>query len=155
MKCPACGYTESKVVDSRPSEEYASIRRRRECLKCQRRFTTYEVIETIPLMVVKKDQRRESFDRDKLLRGIMKACEKRPVSEEQMKKIVRDIETNLQNQLQPEVPSFKIGELVMADLKEIDEVAYVRFASVYREFKDINTFLNELKLMMIGRRKKK
>jgi len=155
VKCPACGYTESKVVDSRPSEEYASIRRRRECLKCQKRFTTYEVIETIPLMVVKKDQRRESFDRDKLLRGIMKACEKRPVSEEQMKKIVRDIETNLQNQLQPEVPSFKIGELVMADLKEIDEVAYVRFASVYREFKDINTFLNELKLMMIGRRKKK
>lgn len=155
MKCPACGYTVSKVVDSRPAEEYASIRRRRECLECQKRFTTYEVIEAIPLMVIKKDQRRESFDRDKLLRGIMKACEKRPVSEEQMKKIVRDTETNLQNQLQPEVPSFKIGELVMANLKEIDEVAYVRFASVYREFKDINTFMNELKLMMIGRRKKK
>jgi transcriptional repressor NrdR len=155
LKCPACGYIESKVVDSRPAEEYASIRRRRECLKCQKRFTTYEVIETIPLMVIKKDQRRESFDRNKLLRGIIKACEKRSVPEEQMKKIASDIEMQLQNQLQPEVPSFKIGELVMERLKDIDEVAYVRFASVYREFKDINTFMNELKLMMTSRKKRK
>ena len=148
MKCPVCGFHESKVVDSRPAEEYASIRRRRECLECQKRFTTYEVIETIPIVVIKKDQSRESFDRNKVLGGIIKACEKRSVSEEEMKKIARDIETHLQNQLQPEVPSYKIGELVMERLKEIDEVAYVRFASVYREFKDINTFMNELKTLM-------
>jgi len=154
LRCPACGYAESKVVDSRPAEECASIRRRRECLECQKRFTTYEVIETIPLVVIKKDQRRESFDRNKLLRGIIKACEKRSVSEEQMKNIARDIETHLQNQLQTEVPSFRIGELVMERLKDVDEVAYVRFASVYREFKDINTFMNELKSLMIGRGKK-
>ena len=155
MKCPACGYNESKVVDSRPAEEYASIKRRRECLECQKRFTTYEVIETIPLVVIKKDQRRESFARDKVLRGIIKACEKRSVSEEQMKKIARDVEIHLQNQLQSEVPSYRIGELVMERLKEIDEVAYVRFASVYREFRDINTFMSELKSLMIGRRKKR
>jgi transcriptional repressor NrdR len=148
MKCPICGYHESKVVDSRPAEENASIRRRRECLECQKRFTTYEVIETIPLVVIKKDLRRESFDRNKILRGVMKACEKRSVSEEQMKKIARDIEIQLQNQLQPEVPSSKIGELVVERLKELDEVAYVRFASVYREFKDINTFMNELKVLI-------
>jgi len=148
MKCPVCGYHESKVVDSRPAEDNTSIRRRRECLDCQKRFTTYEVIETIPLVVIKKDQRRESFDRNKILSGIFKACEKRPVSDEQMKKIAREIETQLQNQLQPEVPSYKIGELVMEKLREIDEVAYVRFASVYREFKDINTFMNELKALM-------
>ena len=148
MKCPVCGYHESKVVDSRPAEENSAIRRRRECLDCQKRFTTYEVVETIPLVVIKKDQRREGFDRNKILRGVIKACEKRPVSEEQMKKIARDIETHLQNQLQPEVPSFKIGELVMEKLKEMDEVAYVRFASVYREFKDINTFMDELKVLM-------
>jgi len=155
MKCPVCGYNESKVVDSRPAEDYASIKRRRECLECQKRFTTYEVIETIPLVVIKKDQRRESFARDKVLRGIIKACEKRSVSEEQMKKIARDVEIHLQNQLQSEVPSYRIGELVMERLKEIDEVAYVRFASVYREFRDINTFMSELKSLMIGRRKKR
>ena len=155
MKCPACGYHESKVIDSRPAEEYASIRRRRECLDCQKRFTTYEVVETIPLVVIKKDQKRESFDRNKILSGIIKSCEKRSVSEEQMKKIARDIETHLQNQLQPEVPSNKIGELVMERLKDVDEVAYVRFASVYREFKDINTFMSELKTLMTGRRKKR
>ena len=155
MKCPVCGYHESKVVDSRPAEENASIRRRRECLECQKRFTTYEVIETIPLIVIKKDQRRESFDRNKIFRGILKACEKRSVSEEQIKKIARDIEIYLQNQLQSEVPSYKIGELVMESLKEIDEVAYVRFASVYREFKDINTFMSELKTLMMGQRKKR
>ena len=155
MKCPACGYAESKVIDSRPAEEYASIKRRRECLECQKRFTTYEYIETIPLIVIKKDQRRESFDRNKILSGIIKACEKRSVSEEQMKKITRDIETHLQNQLQSEVPSYAIGELVMEKLKEIDEVAYVRFASVYKEFRDINTFMGELKSLMIGRKKRK
>ena len=155
MKCPVCGYNESKVVDSRPAEDYASIKRRRECLECQKRFTTYEVIETIPLVVIKKDLRRESFDRNKILSGIIKACEKRSVSEEQMKKIARDIEIYLQNQLQSEVPSYRIGELVMEKLKDIDEVAYVRFAAVYKEFKDINTFMNELKSLMIGRRKKR
>ena len=155
MKGPVCGYNESKVIDTRPAEDYASIKRRRECLECQKRFTTYEVIETIPLVVIKKDQRRESFDRNKILMGIIKACEKRSVSEEQMKKIARDIEINLQNQLQSEIPSYKIGELVMERLKEIDEVAYVRFASVYREFRDINTFMSELKSLMIGRRKKR
>jgi len=148
MKCPVCGYHESKVVDSRPAEENSSIRRRRECLDCQKRFTTYEVVETIPLIVIKKDQRRESFDRNKILSGVMKACEKRSVSDEQMKKIARDIETQLQNQLQSEIPSYKVGELVMERLKELDEVAYVRFASVYREFKDINTFMDELKVLM-------
>jgi len=148
MKCPVCGYSESKVVDSRPADDNTSIRRRRECLECQKRFTTYEIIETIPIVVIKKDQSRESFDRNKILRGIIKACEKRSVSEEEMKKIARDIELHLQNQLQPEVPSYKIGELVMEHLKEIDEVAYVRFASVYREFKDINTFMNELKALI-------
>jgi len=155
MKCPVCGYNESKVIDSRPAEDYASIRRRRECLECQKRFTTYEMIETIPLVVIKKDQRRESFDRNKILSGIIKACEKRSVSDEQMKKIAWDIEIHLQNQLQSEVPSYRIGELVMEKLREIDEVAYVRFASVYREFKDINTFMSELKSLMIGRRKKR
>jgi len=155
MKCPVCGYNESKVIDSRPAEDYASIRRRRECLECQKRFTTYEMIETIPLVVIKKDQRRESFDRNKILSGIIKACEKRSVSEEQMKKIARDIEIYLQNQLQSEVQSHRIGELVMERLKEIDEVAYVRFASVYREFRDINTFMSELKSLMIGHRKKR
>jgi len=155
MKCPACGYSESKVVDSRPAEENASIRRRRECLECQRRFTTYEVIETIPLVVIKKDQRRESFDRNKISKGILKACEKRSVSEEQMKKIARDIEIYLQNQLQPEVPTYRIGELVMEKLKGIDEVAYVRFASVYREFKDINTFMKELKSIITEKKQVK
>jgi len=148
MRCPICGFNESKVVDSRPAEDNTSIRRRRECLECQKRFTTYEVIETVPIVVIKKDQRRESFDRNKILNGIIKACEKRSVSEEQMKKIARDIEAYLQNQLQAEIPSNRIGELVMEKLKEMDEVAYVRFASVYREFKDINTFMNELKNLM-------
>jgi transcriptional repressor NrdR len=148
MKCPVCGYTESKVVDSRPAEEYASIRRRRECLECQKRFTTYEIIESLPIIVIKKDNRRESFDRGKILRGILKACEKRAVSEEQMTQIAREIEAQLQNQLQQEIPSYKIGEFVMEKLRALDEVAYVRFASVYREFKDINTFMDELKNLM-------
>ena len=152
MKCPVCGYHESKVVDSRPAEENSSIRRRRECLDCQKRFTTYEVVETIPIVVIKKDQRRESFDRNKILRGIIKACEKRSVTEEQMKNIARDVEMYLQNQLQPEVQSYTIGELVMEKLKDIDEVAYVRFASVYREFKDINTFMKELKALITNKK---
>jgi len=152
MKCPACGYHESKVIDSRPAEENSSIRRRRECLDCQKRFTTYEYVETIPIVVIKKDQSRESFDRNKIMRGIIKACEKRSVTEEQMKAVARDIEVYLQNQLQPEVPSYMIGELVMEKLKDIDEVAYVRFASVYREFKDINTFMKELKALITNKK---
>jgi len=148
MKCPVCGYHESRVIDSRPAEENSSIRRRRECSDCQKRFTTYETVETIPIVVIKKDQRRESFDRNKVLGGIIKACDKRSVSEDQMKKIARDIEVHLQNQLQTEVQSDTIGQLVMEKLKEIDEVAYVRFASVYRDFQDEQAFFNELKNLM-------
>ena len=149
MKCPFCGYTESKVVDSRPAEDGEKIRRRRECLKCSRRFTTYEVIETIPIMVIKKDKSREAFDRNKLLRGLVRACEKRPVSVELLDSMVEEIEADLQNSLQREVPSSKIGELVMEKLKSVDEVAYVRFASVYRQFGDINSFMQELKTCLL------
>ena len=148
MKCPNCGYVESKVLDSRPTDEGGSIRRRRECLGCHKRFTTYERIEIIPIIVVKKDKSRQAYDRSKVLNGIMRACEKRPVSLETMEKAVNDIETALNNSLQSEVTSTYIGELVMEKLKEIDEVAYVRFASVYRQFKDINTIKNELELIM-------
>ena len=148
MKCPFCGYTESKVVDSRPAEDGEKIRRRRECLKCSRRFSTYEVIETIPIMVIKKDKSREAFDRNKLLRGLVRACEKRPVSVELLDSMVEEIEADLQNSLQREVPSSKIGELVMEKLKSVDEVAYVRFASVYRQFGDINSFMQELKTLL-------
>ena len=145
MKCPICGYTESKVVDSRPTEEYVSIRRRRECLSCQKRFTTYETIETLPLVVVKKDKTREVFDKAKLLRGILSACNKRPVTMDQLENIASEIEAELQNSLTREISSSHIGVLVMDKLKDLDEVAYVRFASVYREFKDVNTFMDELK----------
>ena len=134
MKCPICGYTESKVIDSRPSEEGSSIRRRRECLSCQNRFTTYEKIETLPLLVVKKDKTRELFDKNKLLSGIIKACHKRPVTMEQMEEVASDIEAELQNSLSREISSQSIGVLVMDKLKSLDPVAYVRFASVYREF---------------------
>lgn len=144
MKCPVCGYTESKVVDSRPTEEGVSIRRRRECLSCQNRFTTYETIETLPLLVVKKDKTREVFDKEKLLRGMMNACNKRPVTMEQLETIASQIEAELQNSLSHEISSSHIGVLVMDKLKDLDEVAYVRFASVYREFKDLDTFLREL-----------
>lgn len=144
MKCPICGYTESKVIDSRPSEEGSSIRRRRECLSCQNRFTTYEKIETLPLLVVKKDKTRELFDKNKLLSGIIKACHKRPVTMEQMEKVASDIEAELQNSLSREISSQSIGVLVMDKLKSLDPVAYVRFASVYREFKDLDTFMREL-----------
>jgi len=148
MKCPVCNYNESKVIDTRPTDGNSTIKRRRECLGCQRRFTTYEVVETVPLVVIKKDLSRESFDRNKLLNGIIRACEKRPVSIEKMQNIATDIETYLQNQLNSEVSSSLIGELVMDRLRGADEVAYVRFASVYREFKDINTFMEELKNLL-------
>jgi len=148
MKCPVCGCTESKVLDSRPSNEGESIRRRRECTNCQKRFTTYEVIESLPVIVIKKDKTREAFDRNKIMNGIMRACEKRPVSVDVMEKAVAEIESEVNNLLQNEVSSTYIGELVMNKLKAIDEVAYVRFASVYRQFKDVNTFLEELKSLL-------
>ena len=144
MKCPYCGYSESKVIDSRPTDEGERIRRRRECLNCAKRFTTYEVIETVPVVVVKKDKSREAFDRNKLLNGLLRACEKRPVPLETLERIVDEIETLLQNSLDREVPSTLIGTYAMDKLKKVDEVAYVRFASVYREFKDINTFMDDL-----------
>ncbi len=144
MKCPVCGYTESKVIDSRPSEEGSSIRRRRECLSCQNRFTTYEKIETLPLLVIKKDKTRELFDKNKRLSGIIKACHKRPVTMEQMEDVATEIEAELQNSLTREISSQMIGVLVMDKLKCLDPVAYVRFASVYREFKDLDTFMREL-----------
>ncbi len=144
MKCPFCGYEESKVIDSRPTDEGEKIRRRRECISCGKRFTTYEIIESVPIIVVKKDKSRQAFDRVKLFNGMLRACEKRPVSIEQIDKVVSDIEADLQNSLDREVTSVRIGELVMDKLKELDEVAYVRFASVYRQFKDINTFMDEL-----------
>lgn len=148
MKCPFCGYTESKVIDTRPTDEGERIRRRRECLKCEKRFTTYEVIETTPLMVIKRDGSREVFSRDKLLSGMIKSCEKRPVSLSALEEAVADIMTTLQNRLEKEVPSTQIGELCMEKLGGIDQVAYVRFASVYRQFKDINTFMNELNKLL-------
>ena len=144
MKYPYCGYQESKVVDSRHSEDGASIRRRRECLACQKRFTTYETVESLPVVVVKKDNSREPFDRNKILRGMVRACEKRPVSMADIESAVTEIEQIVQNSLEREVNTGKIGELVMERLKPLDEVAYVRFASVYRQFKDINSFMHEL-----------
>ena len=152
MKCPYCGYDESKVIDSRPTDEGERIRRRRECLKCGKRFTTYEVIETVPIIVIKKDKSRESFDRNKLLNGLLRACEKRPVSIDTLERVVDEIEGSLQNSLDREVPSSLIGKYAMEKLKTIDEVSYVRFASVYREFKDIATFKEELDRMMKARR---
>jgi transcriptional repressor NrdR len=148
MKCPFCSYEESKVVDSRPTEEGASIRRRRECTNCKNRFTTYEKIEEIPLIVVKKDGTRESYNRSKLINGILRACEKRPVSLEQIEDMVDSIEKKMHNAMEKEVKSKKIGEFVMTGLKELDEVSYVRFASVYRSFKDINSFIDELSKML-------
>jgi transcriptional repressor NrdR len=144
MRCPYCAHPESKVVDSRPSDEGASIRRRRECLECHRRFTTYETIESLPLVVVKKDGSRQSFDRSKILSSMLKACEKRSVSLSTLEQAAAEIEQSLQNEMDREIPTSRVGELVMEKLKNIDEVAYVRFASVYRQFKDLNTFLAEL-----------
>lgn len=144
MRCPFCSCLEDKVVDSRPTDEGLTIRRRRECVKCGARFTTYEKIETVPLMVVKKDGTRQAFDRNKILNGIVKACEKRPVSMQEIEKLVDSIELQLYNSMNREINSNEIGEIIMSSLKEIDEVAYVRFASVYRQFKDIDTFMAEL-----------
>ncbi|MDD6284817.1 MAG: transcriptional regulator NrdR [Firmicutes bacterium] len=148
MKCPYCGFEESKVIDSRPTDDGERIRRRRECLKCGKRFTTYEVIESLPIIVIKKDKSRETFDRDKLINGILRACEKRPVSIDDIERCVDEIEAALHNTLDREVSSVRIGEMVMDKLKNLDEVAYVRFASVYRQFKDINTFMEELNNML-------
>jgi len=145
MKCPCCGYKEDKVVDSRATQEEAAVRRRRECLKCGKRFTTYEYVEDVSLMVIKKDGRREPFDRKKVLSGIIKACEKRPISIEKMEEIVTAIERSIQKKSDREVSSSRIGELVMEKLKTLDDVAYVRFASVYRQFKDVGQFMVELK----------
>ncbi len=148
MKCPFCTYPESKVIDSRPTDEGERIRRRRECLKCGKRFTTYEVVETLPIVVVKSDNSREPFNGDKLLNGLVRACANRPVSIETLQTIVDDIESKLQNSLDREVSSKYIGELAMERLKKVDEVSYVRFASVYRQFKDINSFMDELSKLL-------
>ena len=147
MKCPYCGYQESKVVDSRPADE-GSIRRRRECLRCERRFTTYETVESLPRVVIKKDGSRQSFDRSKVLRGIQRSCEKRPVPVADMERMATEIEQELQNNLEREISTELVGEMVMDKLKKADEVAYVRFASVYRQFKDINTFMSELNKLL-------
>ena len=144
MKCPYCGFAESKVIDSRPTDEFTSIRRRRECLKCQKRFTTYEKLEAISLVVVKKDQSRQTYDRGKILKGIITACEKRPISLAQMEKVADDIESELYQSMTREFDSTLIGEKVMEKLKALDEVAYVRFASVYKSFDDVDTFMAEL-----------
>ena len=148
MKCPYCSCEESKVIDSRSADDGERIRRRRECLNCGKRFTTHEVIETVPIMVVKRDRTRELFSREKLSQGLMRACEKRPVSAETLEEIINKIEMRLQNSLEREVTSQTIGEYAMEYLKEVDEVAYVRFASVYRQFKDINTFREELNKLL-------
>ena len=148
MKCPFCCCEESKVIDSRPTDEGERIRRRRECLNCQKRFTTYEIIESLHLIVIKRDKTREIFDREKLLNGLLRACQKRPVSVDTLENLVDEIEASLQNSLEREVTSEKIGAMVMDRLKDIDEVSYVRFASVYRQFKDINTFMEELNKLL-------
>ncbi len=148
MKCPYCGYLEDKVVDSRPADEGARIRRRRECLSCGKRFTTYEMVESMPLYVVKRDGTRQAFDRMKLINGMLRACEKRPVALDSIEKIADDIELELRGRLEKEVKSVTIGEMVMDRLKEIDEVSYVRFASVYRSFKDVNSFIDELNSLL-------
>ena len=144
MKCPFCNELDSKVVDSRPTDEGNSIRRRRECLRCHRRFTTYETVESLPIVVIKRDGSREAFDRAKLIRGLLKSCEKRPVSLKQLEALAEDIEQRLQNRLENEVDSQEIGEMVMEKLKDLDDIAYVRFASVYRRFQDIGSFRDEL-----------
>lgn len=148
MRCPFCGYSESKVIDSRPADEGSSIRRRRECLSCRKRFTTYETVESLPMVVIKKDGSRQSFDRNKILRGMIRACEKRPVSLGALETIADEIEQDLQNSMEREICTEVIGEQVMTRLKKVDEVAYVRFASVYRQFKDIDTFMTELNKLL-------
>ena len=148
MKCPFCGFAESKVIDSRPAEEGATIRRRRECLACQKRFTTYEIIETLPLVVIKRDGSRQSFDRQKVLRGVIRACEKRPVPLAELERIADEIEQELQNSMEREIRTEDVGEKVMDRLRKVDQVAYVRFASVYRQFKDLDTFMAELNKLL-------
>ena len=148
MKCPYCGHPESKVIDSRPADENASIRRRRECLSCAKRFTTYETVESLPMVVIKKDGSRQSFDRQKVLRGMIRACEKRPVALAELERIADEIEQELQNCMEREVSTEVIGEKVMERLRKVDQVAYVRFASVYRQFKDIDTFMAELNKLL-------
>lgn len=144
MKCPFCGYEESKVIDSRPTDENERIRRRRECLRCSKRFTTYEIIEDVPIIVIKKDKSREVFDRNKILKGMLRACEKRSVTVSELETAISEIETTLQSAIDREVTSARIGELIMEKLKEVDEVAYVRFASVYKEFNSAESFREEL-----------
>ena len=151
MKCPYCGFLESRVIDSRPTDEGGSIRRRRECLHCSKRFTTYENVERVPLIVIKKNGSRQSYDRNKLLGGVLRACEKRPVSLQQMEALVGEVEQVLHNNLEREVNTAQIGELVMDRLRKLDEVAYVRFASVYRQFADIKTFLVEVNKLLTDR----
>jgi len=148
MKCRYCTCTESKVIDSRPTDDGSAIRRRRECAGCGKRFTTYEKIEELPIMVIKKDGRREPFNSEKILNGIRRACQKRPISAADQDKLVEDVVREVFNSLEQEIPSSRIGELVMQRLKDLDEVAYVRFASVYRQFKDLNTFMQELELLL-------
>ncbi len=148
MKCPSCQYNETKVIDSRLNSDGTSIRRRRECLKCEKRFTTYEYVEHVSLMVVKRDGRRQPFDREKIIGGIVKACEKRPVSIDKIESITGEIERTIQKKYDREVAAKDIGELIMEKLSVLDEVAYVRFASVYRQFRDVNQFMNELKLIL-------
>ncbi len=152
MKCCFCGHTESKVIDSRPTDEGASIRRRRECLACGKRFTTYETIETVSVMVVKKDKSREAFDREKLLKGLLRACEKRPVPVKRLETLVDEVEATVQNLLEREVTSEAIGEMVMDRLKDIDDIAYIRFASVYRQFRDIDSLNEEISKLMSERK---
>lgn len=151
MKCPYCSFEEDKVIDSRPTDEGATIRRRRECLNCHKRYTTYEKVESLPIMVVKKDGSRQPYDREKVRKGILRACEKRTISIDQIENVLDTIEAHISNSLEREVTSAMIGELVMDKLRELDEVAYVRFASVYRQFKDINTFMNELNKLLLDR----
>ncbi|MGM9521271.1 MAG: transcriptional regulator NrdR [Oscillospiraceae bacterium] len=146
MKCPYCGFAESKVIDSRPTEE--NIRRRRECMSCQKRFTTYEFVERMPIVVIKKDGSRQTFDKVKLINGMIRACEKRPVTMNDIEAVADEIEQEAQNSMEREIPTSYIGEMVMKRLKGLDEVAYVRFASVYRQFKDINTFMEELNKLL-------
>lgn len=148
MKCPYCGHPESKVIDSRPADENASIRRRRECLSCAKRFTTYETVESLPMVVIKKDGSRQSFDRQKVLRGMIRACEKRPVSLAELERIADEIEQELQNSMEREIRTEAVGEKVMDRLRKVDQVAYVRFASVYRQFKDLDTFMAELNKLL-------
>lgn len=154
VKCPFCGFADTRVLESRPTEEGSAVRRRRECLECKERFTTYERVETVPLIVIKKDGTRQEFDRNKILQGLITACEKRPVPLGRLEELVSDIERRLRNSMEQEVSSQVIGEMVMEGLREIDEVAYVRFASVYRQFKDINGFLEELHALLRERQER-